>query len=105
MKKIVENTSKYLAMSKEENKEFLDNLYSLMKKIRSRCSRLSRSENTQCPPLCPDCQSNHIIKNGLQMGCKTIVAKIAADSLELPQVLLFTGCKRKKKCSITSDVW
>ena len=29
--KIVENTSKYLAMSKEENKEFLDNLYSLMK--------------------------------------------------------------------------
>ena len=40
-----------------------------------------------------------------KMGCKSIAAKSVADSLELPQVLLITGCKRKKKCSITSDVW
>ncbi len=57
MKKIVENTSKYLAMSKEENKEFLDNLYSLMKKLEADVvdyqGRLSRSKNTQCPTTMP----------------------------------------------------
>jgi hypothetical protein len=46
-----------------------------------------------------------LLKMVYKMGCKTIAAKTAADSLELPPVLLFTDCKRKKKCSITSDVW
>ena len=66
MKKIVENTSKYLAMSKEENKEFLDNLYSLMKKLEADVVDYQSLKILSAPPLCPDCRSNHIIKNGLQ---------------------------------------
>jgi len=45
------------------------------------------------------------LKMVYKMGCKTIAAKTVADNLELPLVLLFTGYKRKKKCSTTSDVW
>ena len=57
MKKIVENTSKYLAMSKEENKEFLDNLYSLMNKLEADVVDYQGLKILSAPPLCPDCRS------------------------------------------------
>ncbi|MGB4489595.1 MAG: hypothetical protein WBI75_00435, partial [Bacteroidales bacterium] len=75
MKKIVENTSKYLAMSKEENKEFLDNLYSLMKKLEADVVDYQGLKILSAPPLCPDCRSNHIIKNGLQNGMQNYRCK------------------------------
>ena len=75
MKKIVENTSKYLAMSKEENKKFLDHLYSLMKKLEDVVVDYQGLRKLSAPPLCTDCRSYHIIKNGLQYGMQNYRCK------------------------------
>ena len=68
MNNIVENTSKYLDMSKEENKEFLDNLNSLKKKLEADEVDYQGLKILRAPPQCTDCRRNHIIKNGLQNG-------------------------------------
>ena len=54
--------------------------------------------------LCPECNSSHVIKNGLQSGYKITDVKTAADSSELPLVPLCMAFIKRAKCSNISNV-
>ncbi len=97
MKKIVKNTSKYLAMSKEENKEFLDNLYSLMKKLEADVVDYQGLKILSAPPLCPDCRSNHIIKNGLQNGMQNYRCKDCGRQFRITTGTFVYRLQKKEK--------
>ncbi|MBK6933637.1 MAG: hypothetical protein IPH17_00670 [Bacteroidales bacterium] len=62
MKEIVDNLEEYLSMSKQENLEFLDQLYHLMNQINADAVDYQGLKIHHAPPLCPDCQSNRIVK-------------------------------------------
>ncbi|MGB4383126.1 MAG: hypothetical protein WBI87_07665, partial [Bacteroidales bacterium] len=75
MKEIVDNLEEYLSMSKQENLEFLDQLYHLMNQINADAVDYQGLKIHHAPPLCPDCQSNRIVKNGFQGGQQMYICR------------------------------
>ena len=54
-RQIVDNLEEYLSMSKQENLEFLDQLYHLMNQINADAVDYQGLKIHHAPPLCPDC--------------------------------------------------
>ena len=68
MKKLFENPTKVFALTKEETRELYDNLYNEMIEKGKDVVDYQEIKAMSTGVLCPDCNSSHVIKNGLQSG-------------------------------------
>ncbi|HQP90307.1 MAG TPA: hypothetical protein PLK51_04910, partial [Bacteroidales bacterium] len=76
MNKLFENPSEIFALSKEGTRKLYDNLYDEMINEGKNVVDYQEIKAMSTGVLCPDCNSSHVIKNGLQSGvqnyrCKT----------------------------------
>ncbi|MDI3545943.1 MAG: hypothetical protein PWQ43_1449, partial [Rikenellaceae bacterium] len=75
MKTLVDNIDKHLAMSKEDSKAFFDNLYDFLLENEADAVDYQGLKIQSTPPLCPNCHSNNIVKNGKQKGIQNYRCK------------------------------
>jgi transposase-like protein len=75
MKTLVENINEHLAMSKEDSKAFFDNLYDFLFQNEADAVDYQGLKIQSTPPLCPNCRSNNIVKNGKQKGIQNYRCK------------------------------
>ncbi|MDD2593980.1 MAG: IS1595 family transposase [Bacteroidales bacterium] len=75
MKTIVNDLEGYLSMGKQEHLLFLDQLYILMNKINADAVDYQTLKAKSTPPLCPECDSRHIVKNGTQNNQQVYLCK------------------------------
>ena len=75
MKTLVDNIDKHLAMSKEDSKAFFDNLYDFLLEKEADAIDYQGLKIQSTPPLCPNCHSNDIVKNGKQKGMQNYLCK------------------------------
>jgi transposase-like protein len=75
MKNLVDNIDKHMAMSKEDSKAFFDNLYDFLIQNEADVVDYQGLKIQSTPPLCPECRSNDIVKNGKQKGMQNYLCK------------------------------
>jgi hypothetical protein len=63
MKTLVNNINDHVALSKENSKVFYDNLYDFLLQNEADVVDYQGLKLQSTPPLCPDCNSNHIVRN------------------------------------------
>ena len=68
MNKLLENPTKVFALTKEKTREFYDNLYNEMIEDGKDVVDYQELKAMSTGILCPECNSSHVIKNGLQSG-------------------------------------
>jgi len=76
MDKIFENPTKIFALTKERTREFYDNLYDKMIEEGKDVVDYQEIKAMSTGVLCPDCNSSHVIKNGLQSGVQLPMQKL-----------------------------
>jgi transposase-like protein len=75
MKQIIEDVDEYISMGKQENLEFLNNLYNLLLEKEADAVDYQEVKTLSAAPLCPNCESSNIIKNGRQLGQQLYICK------------------------------
>jgi len=75
MKQIIEDVDEYISMGKQENLAFLDNLYNLLLEKEADAVDYQEVKTLSAAPLCPNCESSNIIKNGRQQGQQLYICK------------------------------
>ncbi len=75
MKQIIKDVDEYISMGKQENLAFLDNLYNLMLEKEADAVDYQEVKTLSAAPLCPNCESSNIIKNGRQQGQQLYICK------------------------------
>ena len=87
----------YLAMGKQENLEFLDKLYHLMNQLNADVVDYQGLKAQTIPPLCPNCQSKNIIKNGTQQGQQLYICKNCGRNFRITTGTFVYRLKKKEK--------
>jgi transposase-like protein len=75
MKTLVDNINEHLAMSKEDSKAFYDKLYDFLLQNEADVVDYQGLKLQSTPPLCPNCRSNNIVRNGKQKGMQNYLCK------------------------------
>jgi transposase-like protein len=75
MKTLVNNINDHVALSKENSKTFYDNLYDFLLQNQADVVDYQGLKLQSTPPLCPDCHSNHIVRNGKQKGIQNYLCR------------------------------
>ena len=75
MKQIIDDVDEYISMGKQENLAFLDNLYNLLLEKEADAVDYQEVKTLSAAPLCPNCESSNIIKNGRQQGQQLYICK------------------------------
>ena len=82
MYKKFENPSEIFALTKEGTRKLYDNLYDEMIQEGKDVVDYQEIKAMSTGVLCPDCNSSHVIKNGLQSGVQNYRKKPVVDSSE-----------------------
>jgi transposase-like protein len=75
MKQIIDDIENYISMGKQENLAYLDNLYNLLLQKEADAVDYQEVKTLSAAPLCPDCESSNIIKNGKQQDQQLYICK------------------------------
>jgi len=75
MDKIFEEEIDVFALTKEEARKYYDNLYNKIKNEGKDIVDYQEQKAMSTGILCPDCNSSHVIKNGLQNGVQNYMCK------------------------------
>jgi transposase-like protein len=97
MDKIFENPTKIFTLTKEGTREFYDNLYDEMIEEGKDVVDYQEIKAMSTGVLCPDCNSSHIIKNGLQSGVQNYRCKSCGRQFRVTTGTFMYGVHEKGK--------
>jgi len=97
MDKIFENPTKIFALTKEGTREFYDNLYDKMIEEGKDVVDYQEIKAMSTGVLCPDCNSSHVIKNGLQSGVQNYRCKNCGRQFRVTTGTFMYGVHEKGK--------
>ncbi|MGB3901787.1 MAG: hypothetical protein WBL76_01550, partial [Bacteroidales bacterium] len=97
MDKIFENPTKIFALTKERTREFYDNLYDKMIEEGKDVVDYQEIKAMSTGVLCPDCNSSHVIKNGLQSGVQNYRCKNCGRQFRVTTGTFMYGVHEKGK--------
>jgi transposase-like protein len=97
MKKLFENPTEVFALSKEETRELYDNLYNEMIEKGKDVVDYQEIKAMSTGVLCPDCNSSHVIKNGLQSGVQNYRCKSCGRQFRVTTGTFMYGVHEKGK--------
>ena len=97
MDKIFENPTKIFTLTKEGTREFYDNLYDKMIEEGKDVVDYQEIKAMSTGVLCPDCNSSHVIKNGLQSGVQNYRCKNCGRQFRVTTGTFMYGVHEKGK--------
>jgi len=97
MDKIFENPTKIFALTKEGTREFYDNLYDEMIEEGKDVVDYQELKAMSTGVLCPECNSSHVIKNGLQSGVQNYRCKNCGRQFRVTTGTFMYGVHEKCK--------
>jgi len=97
MDKIFENPTKIFTLTKEGTREFYDNLYDQMIEEGKDVVDYQEIKAMSTGVLCPDCNSSHVIKNGLQSGVQNYRCKNCGRQFRVTTGTFMFGVHEKGK--------
>ncbi|HNY76495.1 MAG TPA: IS1595 family transposase, partial [Bacteroidales bacterium] len=97
MNNLLENPSELFCLTKEETREFYDNLYDEMKEEGKDVVDYQEIKAMSTGVLCPDCNSSHVIKNGLQSGVQNYRCKTCGRQFRVTTGTFMYGVHEKGK--------
>jgi transposase-like protein len=97
MKKIVEHPSEVFSLTKEGTREFYDNLYNKMIANGSDVVDYQELKAMSTALLCPDCNSSHVVKNGLQNEVQNYRCKVCGRQFRVTTGTFMYGIHNKEK--------
>jgi len=97
MKKLFENPTEVFALTKEETRELYDNLYDEMIEEGKDVVDYQELKAMSTGVLCPDCNSSHVIKNGLQSGVQNYRCKNCGRQFRVTTGTFMYGVHEKGK--------
>ncbi|MDI3479898.1 MAG: hypothetical protein PWQ14_1044, partial [Rikenellaceae bacterium] len=97
MKKLFENPTKVFALTKEETRRLYDNLYNEMIEEGKDVVDYQKLKAMSTGVLCPDCNSSHVIKNGLQSGVQNYRCKNCGRQFRVTTGTFMYGVHEKGK--------
>ena len=97
MDKIFENPTKIFTLTKEGTREFYDNLYNQMVEEGKDVVDYQEIKAMSTGVLCPDCNSSHVIKNGLQSGVQNYRCKSCGRQFRVTTGTFMYGIHEKGK--------
>ena len=97
MDKIFENPTKIFTLTKEGTREFYDNLYDQMIEEGKDVVDYQEIKAMSTGVLCPDCNSSHVIKNGLQSGVQNYRCKNCGRQFRVTTGTFMYGVHEKGK--------
>jgi len=97
MDKIFENPTKIFALTKEGTREFYDNLYNELIEEGKDVVDYQEIKAMSTGVLCPECNSSHVIKNGLQSGVQNYRCKNCGRQFRVTTGTFMYGVHEKGK--------
>ncbi|HQC59283.1 MAG TPA: IS1595 family transposase, partial [Bacteroidales bacterium] len=97
MNKIFENPTEVFALTKEGTRELYDNLYDEMIQEGKDVVDYQEIKAMSTGVLCPDCNSSHVIKNGLQSGVQNYRCKTCGRQFRVTTGTFMYGVHEKGK--------
>jgi len=97
MKKLFENPTKVFTLTKERTREFYDNLYNEMIEEGKDVVDYQEIKAMSTGVLCPECNSSHVIKNGLQSGVQNYRCKNCGRQFRVTTGTFMYGVHEKGK--------
>jgi len=97
MDKIFENPTKIFTLTKERTREFYDNLYDEMIEEGKDVVDYQELKAMSTGVLCPECNSSHVIKNGLQSGVQNYRCKNCGRQFRVTTGTFMYGVHEKGK--------
>ena len=97
MDKIFEKPTKIFTLTKEGTREFYDNLYNQMVEEGKDVVDYQELKAMSTGVLCPDCNSSHVIKNGLQSGVQNYRCKNCGRQFRVTTGTFMFGVHEKGK--------
>ena len=97
MNKLFENPSEIFALSKEGTRKLYDNLYDEMIQEGKNVVDYQEIKAMSTGVLCPDCNSSHVIKNGLQSGVQNYRCKNCGRQFRVTTGTFMYGVHEKSK--------
>jgi transposase-like protein len=97
MDKIFENPTKIFTLTKEGTRELYDNLYDEMIEEGKDVVDYQEIKAMSTGVLCPDCNSSHVIKNGLQSGVQNYRCKNCGRQFRVTTGTFMYGVHEKGK--------
>ncbi|MDI3479461.1 MAG: hypothetical protein PWQ14_607, partial [Rikenellaceae bacterium] len=97
MKKLFENPTEVFALTKEKTRELYDNLYDEMIEKGKDVVDYQELKAMSTGVLCPDCNSSHVIKNGLQSGVQNYRCKNCGRQFRVTTGTFMYGVHEKGK--------
>ncbi len=97
MYKLFENPSDIFALSKEGTRKLYDNLYNKLIEEGKDVVDYQEIKAMSTGVLCPDCNSSHVIKNGLQSGVQNYRCKTCGRQFRVTTGTFMYGVHEKGK--------
>jgi transposase-like protein len=97
MFKLFENPTEVFALTKEDTRELYDNLYDEMIEEGKDVVDYQEIKAMSTGVLCPDCNSSHVIKNGLQSGVQNYRCKTCGRQFRVTTGTFMYGVHEKGK--------
>ncbi|MDN5356021.1 MAG: hypothetical protein PWQ43_963, partial [Rikenellaceae bacterium] len=97
MKKLFENPTEVFALTKEQTRELYDHLYDEMIEKGKDVVDYQELKAMSTGVLCPDCNSSHVIKNGLQSGVQNYRCKNCGRQFRVTTGTFMYGVHEKGK--------
>jgi transposase-like protein len=97
MYKLFENPTEVFALTKEDTRELYDNLYDEMIEEGKDVVDYQEIKAMSTGVLCPDCNSSHVIKNGLQSGVQNYRCKTCGRQFRVTTGTFMYGVHEKGK--------
>jgi transposase-like protein len=97
MKKLVENPHEVFVLNKEGTREFYDNLYNKIIEQGADVVDYQELKAMSTALLCPDCNSSHVVKNGLQNGVQNYRCKDCGRQFRVTTGTFMYGIHNKDK--------
>ena len=97
MYKLFENPSEIFALTKEGTRKFYNNLYDEMILEGKDVVDYQEIKAMSTGVLCPDCNSSHVIKNGLQSGVQNYRCKTCGRQFRVTTGTFMYGVHEKDK--------
>ena len=97
MGNLFENRTDVFALSKEGTRKYYDNLYNKMINEGKDVVDYQELKAMSTGVLCPDCNSSHVIKNGLQNGVQNYMCKTCGRQFRVTTGTFMYGVHEKDK--------
>ena len=97
MSKLFANPSEVFALTKEGTRKLYDNLYDEMIQEGKNVVDYQEIKAMSTGVLCPDCNSSHVIKNGLQSGVQNYRCKTCGRQFRVTTGTFMYGVHEKGK--------